>query len=52
MADVPQLQPLIQRFGAEEVWQAGLDVLGWPIAWQPSTGDLLRVKERLECQAK
>ncbi len=50
--DTPKLVPLAQRFGGSAVWKAGIEVLGFPPTWQPSTSDVLKIQEYLETKRK
>lgn len=47
-AGMPALYGLMNRFGGYRTWLAGLDVLGWPPTWNPSTQELLKIQTNLE----
>jgi hypothetical protein len=46
LATVPMASGLVRRFGAERVWDAGLEVMGHPW-WQPSASEVAKVAEYL-----
>ena len=48
LSDCQQLQTLVAKYGAREVWEAGLEVLGFPPAWQPSLNDAAKIQQHLE----
>lgn len=48
MGKNPLLRPLVERFGNEAVWHKGIEVLGHPPSWTPSTSDVLKLQEALE----
>ncbi|MFG0260995.1 MAG: hypothetical protein ACF788_01195 [Novipirellula sp. JB048] len=43
----PYIQGIVQRFGAEAVWQSGIEVLGFPPSWEPSIDDSLLILKHL-----
>lgn len=45
--DDVKLQPLVEKFGANAVWQASIDVLGIPPTWMLSTNELLTISNYL-----
>lgn len=46
--DVPLAKPLIDRFGAEAVYEAGLAVSGAPLWMVPTHKEVLAIFEYLE----
>ena len=42
------MRPLVTRFGPAAVWQAGLDLLGYPPNWITGGVDFLNLKDALE----
>lgn len=47
MEDVPLLQSLVDQFGPEMIYEAGLKVLGYPPTWEPSLKEVLQIKQFL-----
>jgi hypothetical protein len=41
------LAPLVEQFGAESVWDAGLSALGYPATMNHSTPEVLRIANAL-----
>lgn len=39
---------MVAKFGPAAVWRAGLDQLGYPITWEPSTLEILTTKKAIE----
>jgi hypothetical protein len=48
----PHVANLIERFGAERVWDAGIDVLKYPPTWAPDGFEILTLAERLNENGK
>jgi hypothetical protein len=42
------LGPLTKQYGAEQVWNVGIEVLGYAPTLQHSIGEVMRVVKRLE----
>lgn len=42
------LHGLMERFGGYRVWNVGIEVLGFPPTWNPSTREILLLQETLE----
>lgn len=44
----PGLLPLLRRYGSEEVWDVGLEALGYPAMWCDRISEFRAVKAALE----
>jgi len=48
MKDATHLQTMVEKYGAEEVWYRGIDVLGYPPSWNVGIGIALKLQKALE----
>ena len=48
LADAKHLQGLIDRFGADEVWEQGIKTLGYPPSWMVGPEHALEIQDALE----
>ena len=48
LSDAKHLQGLIDRFGADVVWEVGINVLGYPPSWLVGPEDALTIQDAIE----
>lgn len=44
----PHIAALIEQYGADRVWRIGLNVLGYPVSWEPNGLELLTLAKELK----
>jgi hypothetical protein len=52
IAKEPRLSGLVEKFGACAVWQAGLDLLGFPATWDINGEQLIQLGRYLSLKTK
>jgi hypothetical protein len=45
------LQRLVAEHGAERVWNAGIETLGYPATWQDLLSEVMELQQALETAA-
>jgi len=48
LQDAKHLQGLIEKYGAKEVWQTGIDTLGYPPSWDVGVTHAMKIQDALE----
>ena len=47
LGDNPMIGPLVQQYGAMEVWKAAESAIGFPPAWGVSVGQVVSISQVL-----